>query len=218
MAAGGGRIMIPGEGAHVLARRVYERFNAKKGRVQYRFQRCGRKPWKVAQDVGSFLVQRLRQKRRQVVCTATTLQADVYKEKGVKLSTSAVRKHLFSKDYRWRSRAQKRKYDKEDSAERKAFGGRYKNMSTRAIGERITLAMDGVVLTVPPSDPVDRKNFCMHRDTMMYRPKSEAACPARWRCEVCRPGAHWARAPFVGRHFASWLPGDRVPQEPQTDG
>lgn len=181
-----------------VVRRVYERFNAKKGRVQYKFGRCGRKPWKLTKEVGSWLVRRLRQKRRQVVCTATTLQADLYKEKAVKLSTSAVRKHLFSKGYQWLSRAQKRKYSKEDMAGRKVFGGRYKNMSQKAIGKHITLAMDGVVLTIPPTDPVDRKNFCLHGDTMMYRLKSEAACP-----ELAGDDKYAGQVP-IGRALPLW--------------
>jgi hypothetical protein len=160
-----------------VVRRVYERFSVKKGRVQYRFGKCGWKKWKMSADVGKFLIQRLLQKRRKVVCTSTTLQADLYKEKRIKLSTSAIRKHLHSKGYRWRPRSQKRVYDKEDRAVRCSFSGRCKDKSFEAIDKHVTFAMDGVVITVPPFDPMDRLNCCLHGETHMYRKGGEANSP-----------------------------------------
>ena len=136
-----------------VVRRVYQRFNRKKGRVTYKFAHCGRKPWKMTKEAGSFIIKTLLRKRKQLVVTSTTLQADLYKDMKIKVSTSAVRKHLTSKGYRWRPRAQKRKYDTDQKIERKSFGKRFQHMSQEAISEHITLAMDGVVITVPSVGP-----------------------------------------------------------------
>jgi len=160
-----------------VVRRVYKRFSRKRGRVRYNYARCGRKRWKMTKEVGAFIIRTLLRKRKKVVVTATTLQADLYKEMKVKVSTSAVRKHLFSKGYRWRPRAQKRKYDKDARAGRDSFGKRYQHMSHEAINGHVALAMDGVVITVPPTDPVDRSNYCWHGESHMYRKADEAASP-----------------------------------------
>eukprot|EP00973_Karenia_brevis_P034678 4785323-Karenia_brevis.AAC.1 len=37
--------------------------------------------------------------------------------------------------------------------------------------------MDGVVLSVPPSAPEERENFCRIGESHMWRTRSEAACP-----------------------------------------
>ena len=39
------------------------------------------------------------------------------------------------------------------------------------------MAMDGVVLTVPPADPTDRKNYCLDGESHMWRKPGEAASP-----------------------------------------
>ena len=41
----------------------------------------------------------------------------------------------------------------------------------------VTMAMDGVVLAVPPDDPVERENFCREGETHMWRKTNEAAKP-----------------------------------------
>ena len=160
-----------------VVRRVYKRFNRKKGRVSYKYHRCGRKPWKVTKDVGNFLVQRLLQKRKSTLVTSTTLQAELYKEKKVNITCRAVRKHLFSKGYRWLPRSQKRKYDRAAKMKRRAFAAKYKDRSQSALSEHIACAMDGVIITVPPLDDLGRLNFCLHGETHMYRKVGEAALP-----------------------------------------
>ncbi|CAE7459439.1 unnamed protein product, partial [Symbiodinium sp. CCMP2456] len=42
--------------------------------------------------------------------------------------------------------------------------------------QKLCLAMDGVVLSLPPRDATDRANYCAHGDTHMWRLPSEAAC------------------------------------------
>eukprot|EP00973_Karenia_brevis_P035096 4842249-Karenia_brevis.AAC.1 len=41
----------------------------------------------------------------------------------------------------------------------------------------MALAMDGVVLSIPPSDPTERLNHCKCGDTHMWRKPSEAIHP-----------------------------------------
>lgn len=160
-----------------VVRRVFQRFNMNKGRVQYNYSKCGRKPWKVTKEVGSYLVNQLRKERRHTVCTSTSLQADLCRDRKVHLSSSAVRKHLFSKGYKWKPRAQKRKYSHGMRTKRLSFTAHYYTKSLKAIHKAVSCAMDGVVLTVPPTDAVDRKNYCFHGITHMYRKDSEAASP-----------------------------------------
>ena len=161
-----------------VVRRVFQRFNVKKGRVQYNYGNCGRTPYKLIPPVSTFLVRQLLKERRKNIVTATSLQADVYKELGAQVSTSAIRKYLVSKGYHWLPRAQKRQYDKPTMLKRWGFGSRFFNRSLKTIHEQfVTLAMDGVVLTVPPVDPVERKNYCFHGVTHMWRKAGEAASP-----------------------------------------
>ena len=161
-----------------MARRVYSKFNIKKGRTVSHYHKCGRFPWKLTKEVGAFIVRRLLAKRRSSVCTSPVLQADVFKELKVKISCSAIRKHLFTRGYKWRPRAQKRKYSKDAMLKRLRFVKPINKMSQEAIDEHITFATDGLILTVPPFDPVDRKNYCLHGVTHMYRKDTEAASPA----------------------------------------
>ena len=160
-----------------MVRRVYKRFNKQEGRVKYKYGECGRFAWKVTKEVGAFLLRRLLQKRRSSVCTSPVLQADLYKQMKVKLSTSAIRKHLESHGYRWRPRAQKRKYGKEAMVKRGWFAKKFNAMSSDAIDDHITFAMDGVILTAPPLDPLQRRNYCLHGVTHMWRKEDEAAKP-----------------------------------------
>jgi transposase len=161
-----------------MVRRVYSKFNSKKGRVSSNYHKCGRRRWKLTKMVGAFLVRRLLAKRRSSVCTSPVLQADLFKEHKVKISCSAICKHLKASGYKWRPRAQKRKYSKEDMLTRLRFAKPIAKMSLEAIDKHITFATDGLIVTVPPFDPLDRKNYCLHGVTHMYRKDTEAASPA----------------------------------------
>ena len=161
-----------------MARRVYSNFNSKKGRVRSNYHKCGRSPWKLTKEVGSLLVRRLLAKRRSSICTSSVLQADVFKELHVKISCSAIRKHLKERGYKWLPRAQKRKYSKEAMLERLRFARSIATMSQERIDQHVTFATDGVILTVPPEDELERQNYCMHGVTHMYRKTTEAAAPA----------------------------------------
>ncbi len=50
-------------------------------------------------------------------------------------------------------------------------------MSDAALKKFICFAMDGVVLTMAPTDPVHRRNYCLHGESHMWRKRGEAAKP-----------------------------------------
>ena len=45
------------------------------------------------------------------------------------------------------------------------------------LNKKVSMFMDGVVLSMPPTDRVDRLNSCKSGETHMYRKRSEAAKP-----------------------------------------
>ncbi|CAE8608571.1 unnamed protein product [Polarella glacialis] len=150
-----------------LLRRVYKNNTKKKGRVVYKYKKCGRKPWKVTKGVESFLLRRLKALRCESICTTTVLQRELVNEKGVDLEASTIRKVLTRNGYFWLTRAQKRKYSP-DAVLR---------MSKAQLRERLSLSLDGVVLSMAPKDPLERQNWCAHGDTHMWRKRCEAASP-----------------------------------------
>lgn len=160
-----------------VVRRVYSRFDCKKGFVKYKYARCGRSAWVITNEVGSWLIRKLLAQRRKSIVTATSLQQQLAKELKVKASTRSIRRHLLSKGYKWRPRSQKRKYTAKDKRNRVKFAKPISRLGQEAVDEHVTLAMDGVVLTVPPQDETDRLNYCLHGETHMYRKEGEAAKP-----------------------------------------
>ena len=160
-----------------VVRRVCLHFSAKKGRRQFKYNRCGRKPWKLTEDVQSFLIRRLLAQRRSMICTSTTLQRELAKAKGITLETSTIRRFLTKKGYRWLPRAQKHKHDKKGKQARLKFAKSVVALSAAALREKLSFAMDGVVLGMPPSDPCGRLNFCRYGDSHMWRKPCEAASP-----------------------------------------
>jgi hypothetical protein len=62
-------------------------------------------------------------------------------------------------------------------AARLAFAKKVAALSAAQLRERLSLAMDGVVLGLPPTNPIDRENYCRHGDAHMWRKRSEAANP-----------------------------------------
>ena len=160
-----------------VVRRAYSRFNAKKGRTQYRFHKCGRHPWKMTKPVAAFLIKTLRKERVRGICTSMSLQAALAKDLHVNISAAYIRKYLVMRGYKWLPRAQKRKYNAAMRRSRCAFADRFRGMSQPGLARHIAMAMDGVVLTVPPADPTDRKNYCLNGESHMWRKPGEAASP-----------------------------------------
>ena len=89
-----------------VVRRVVKDFSPKLGRRKYKHSNCGRKATKMTSDMKKFLVKKLRELRNRVVCTSTTLQRVVKKERGVTLDASYIRKALRELGYRWQLRKQ----------------------------------------------------------------------------------------------------------------
>lgn len=156
---------------------TYHKFSAKAGRRQYKYKKCGRKPWKLDKETKTFLVSRLKVLRRMGPCATTTLQQVLAREKAVRVERSAIAKALKSQGYFWLPRAQKRKYSKKDMAARLAWAQQVVDMGPKKAKAKLSMAMDGVVLSMPPSDPTDRLNWCRHGEDRMWRKKSEMASP-----------------------------------------
>ena len=161
-----------------VVRRVFARFRPVQGRATYKYASCGRKPWKLTREVGAFLLRTLRTERARGICTSQTLQAATMQALRVQLSASAIRKYLARRGYKWLPRSQKRKYGAAMRRERLAFASTFEHMTHTELRRHVCMAMDGVVLTVPPADPIERKNYCLHGETHMWRKRGESAAPS----------------------------------------
>jgi len=158
--------------------RCYRAFSRRAGRVRTKYEKCGRKAHKVTAQVETFLLKKLRQLRTKTVCTARTLQHEVARGKGVKVCVSWVRKLLTKKGYKWLPKRQKRKYSPAAKKVRVAFAKKVLASGAAALNKRLALAMDGVVLSLPPTDPTDRLNFCRQGNDRMWRKPKEGLSPA----------------------------------------
>ena len=158
-------------------RRVFKEFNERLGRRPYKYHRCGRKKWKATKEVETFLVRKLLVIRQKCVCTSTTLQRELLQEKGVQLACSTIRKILIKKGYKWLPRSQKPLYSKKDKALRRDFARAVLQKTTAQLDRFFAMAMDGVVLSLPPANKVDRENYCRVGESHMWRKTNEAAKP-----------------------------------------
>ena len=137
----------------------YRRFKRTRGPCKYKYQNCGRKASKVTKEVEGFLVRALLARRNKAACTSPLLQALLAKETGVTLSTSWIRKILARRGFRWLPRRQKRLYTAGQRKARVALAKQILGMSGPALRQRVSLAMGGVALAMPPTDPAERLNF-----------------------------------------------------------
>ena len=170
---------LKGEQASMsTVKRCYHAFAVRSGRVRTKYANCGNTPQKVTKDIEGFLLQRLRHLRTKTVRTAQTLQHEVARQKGTKLSISWVRKLLTKHGYKWLPKRQKRRYSAAAKAARVAFARKMLAMSVGEMRKRLSFAMDGVILALPPTDPTDRLNFCRQGDAYMWRKPAEALHPA----------------------------------------
>lgn len=157
----------------------YHQVSKKKGCGvrKYKYKNCGRGPWKLTKDVKAFLVRRLLVLRKDCVCTAVTLQRELAREKGLRVDVSKIRQALRIAGFRWLPRTQKPKHSKEAMAARVAFAQEVLSMSRRQLRAKLGMAMDGVVLGMPPSDPTDRANHCRIGDMHMWQKRGEQEDP-----------------------------------------
>ena len=169
--------------------KVYREFNRKLGRCVYHYKNSGRKKWKVTQAVEKFLIKRLLQLRKECVCTSTLLARDLARAKAVEVECSIIRKVLKRNGYQWRPRAQKPKYS-DDAMRRRLDFAKCKR--------KLGLAIDGVVLTIPPSKTIERENYCHYGDTHMWRKRGEAAMPELAGAD------HYAKQVPISRAIPMW--------------
>ena len=160
-----------------LVRDVYSKFNRRSGRCKYNYKNCGRKPWKVTPEVRKFLIKKLLAERNKDIVTSTVLQRALVREHAVELEASTIRKVLKKAGYRWMARAQKTKYSKEVRKQRLLFADFVLRLSMAQLCARLCLAMDGVILTMPPASDIGRENYCQYGHTHCYRKPSERAIP-----------------------------------------
>ena len=161
-----------------VAKRAYKKFFKRgKSKTKYDYNKCGRKRWKLTKKVEDFLLCKLRTHRKKGMCTSKTLQFLLAKEKNVSVDDSTIRKLLLKKGYRWVPRAQKRAYTARDMRVREKFAKRILRMSRAQLRKELGLAIDGVVLDMPPAGDVNRWNHCMSGETHMWRKPDEAALP-----------------------------------------
>ena len=156
-----------------MCRQVSKDFSPRLGRRPYQYANCGRTAKKMTQQTKSFLVKKVREHRNKRVCTSTFLQRLAKKELGLTLDASHIRKALREKGYFWLARKQLRKYNKKDRALRYDFAKRIADLTPAEACKRLRFAMDGVVLTRPPTDEVDRANYCSTGDTHVYMKRIE---------------------------------------------
>ena len=152
---------------------VYNKFSRRLGRVRYHYSRCGRQAWKLTPPVVSYLLQRLRDLRRDGLCTSTHLQHVLAREKNVKVDASKIRGVLRRKGYRWLPRSKKRVYNREDRLARMAFARKIIRHSNKDLRALLSMCMDGVVLALPPRDLTDRINFLRCQETHVWRKPRE---------------------------------------------
>ena len=179
-------------------RDVVKKFSLKKGRKVYKYGQCGRKPWKVTRDVEQYLIRRLKQIRKHTVCTSATLQRECLREKRVTLECSTIRKVLQRNGFRWVRRTKKPKYSAQDKAERKQFAEEILEMSPAQVRKHFAMFMDGVVLSLPPADPVDRVNYCRNLETHVWRRRDEA------KQEEFEAGSNYDKQIPHGRQVPMW--------------
>ena len=160
-----------------MVRDVVTDFSVAKGHREFQYARCGRKPWKLTGDVKKFLLRRLRSDRTKKIVTSVTLQADLAAEKGVEAEDSTIRKFLKDSGYRWKPRSQKMKYSKEQMGMRLAFARMVLRMTKAELRAKVCMSLDGVVLSMPPTNATERFNYAWGGATHMWRKDGEANLP-----------------------------------------
>jgi len=160
-----------------MVRETVEGLNVAKGHRSFNYGHCGRKPWKLTQDAKQFLLRRLLAGRTKQVVTSVTLQADLAAEKGIEVEDSTIRKFLKGKGYKWQPRSQKRKYSVQERAVRSAFAKDVLRMTKAELRAKLCMSLDGVVLSMPPANEVERFNYCWGGITHMWRRTGEANLP-----------------------------------------
>ena len=115
--------------------------------------------------------------RDDLLLFTQTLQRELAKVKGVAVSACTVRRHLGMAGFTWLPRSKKRKYGPKERAARRAFAQEILDLTLSQLKARLQFAMDGVVLTIPPKDPIARENFVRTDDQFVWRSPHEKDLP-----------------------------------------
>ena len=124
--------------------------------TQDAYANCRRKAV-ITPDLRKWLIERLLVLRKKTVCTAEVLQRQLASKKRVVVEVSTVRHHLALAGYKWLPRGKKRKYTREQKIERKSFSDGLLAMTPSEMKKHFQFSMDGVVLTVPPTEEIARE-------------------------------------------------------------
>ena len=112
--------------------------------------------WKLTKKNVAFIKKKLLALRHKTTCTSTVLQREVARARprglGIQVSTSSIRQVLNDAGYYWLPRAKKPKYSTKDKNARREFVESVLEMSPAQLKAKLSMAMDGVVLSVPPTD------------------------------------------------------------------
>ena len=155
-----------------VCRDAYNSMHARSNHAAYDYSNCGRKP-KLTSKLAKWLVSRLRALRKVKECTSTVLQLELAKHKRVKVEASLVRKALKDAGYKWSLRAKKPKYNKKEKQERLAFAKQVMRLSIAELRAKMSLSLDGVTITMPPTEKIARDNYCRSDVRYCYKLPSE---------------------------------------------
>ena len=156
---------------------TYYNFKRRGAQRVFQYFKCGRKPWKVTPEIDAFLLSSMLKLRKVLYCTSTTLQSLTAREHGVDLSVKSIQRCLRKHGYRWLKKSQKRLYSPEDKKLRLTFAGFLDGLSEAQYQEEVSYSMDGVVLGMSPTTPIERHNFCHGDEDHIWRKTSEYAIP-----------------------------------------
>ena len=161
----------------VTVRDTVQGFNTAKGCRKFQYGKCGRKPWKLTPAIQKYVIRRLVACRVSQIVTSISLQADIAREKGIVVDASVSRKFLQQRGYKWLPRNQKRKYSVAQKRVRVKFARAVLRLSMADLRAKLSMSMDGVVLSMPPATATERFNYCWGASTHMWRKRTEGNLP-----------------------------------------
>ena len=155
----------------------YHSFSASAGRRKAGYKKCGRSSWKMTPAVKKWILQTLKKRRCEGVCTCASLRLELAREWGITVEECTIRKYIQSQGFKWLPRGQKCKYTTQQMQQRYKFARSVVALGPARLRQKLSFSMDGCVLTLPPRDLTDRLNFLRQSQTHMWRLKSERLTP-----------------------------------------
>ena len=160
-----------------VCRDSYNRMNTKVGSPGDNYKNCGRKAV-LTKPIRKWLISELLARRKKMEVSSFMLMRLLASKKRIKVEASTIRKALNDEGYKFLPRTKKPKYTKAQRAERWAFSKKVAKMTDAQIKQEFHFSMDGVVVVVPPTDPIARQNF-VHSDIgKVWRKPGEGALEA----------------------------------------